>query len=52
MLGFDLDGDAVADLTTYIVGPNFELPEQAQLRGAACHGVISIEAFFTLCVSP
>jgi hypothetical protein len=52
LLGFDLDGDAVADLTTYLVGPNLELPEQAQLNGAPCHGVISIEAFFTECVTP
>jgi hypothetical protein len=52
LLGFDLDGDAVADLTTFIVTPNFALPEQAQLNGAACHGVVSIEAFFTQCVTP
>jgi hypothetical protein len=52
LLGFDFDGDAVADLSTFIVGPNFALPEQAQLNGAACHGVISIEAFFTQCVTP
>lgn len=51
LLGFDFNGDAVADLTTFIVGPNFAIPEQAQLNGAACHGVISIEAFFTQCVS-
>ena len=51
LLGFDFNGDAVADVSTFIVGPNFELPEQAQLNGAACHGVISIEAFFTQCVS-
>jgi hypothetical protein len=51
LLGFDLDGDAVADVTTYIVGPNAELPDQAQLNGAPCHGVISIETLFTECVS-
>jgi len=51
LLGFDFNGDAVADISTFIVGPNFELPEQAQLNGAACHGVISIEAFFTQCLT-
>ena len=51
LLGFDFDGDGVTDLSTYIVGPNLALPERAQLNGAACHGVISIEAFFTECVS-
>ena len=51
LLGFDFDGDGVTDLSTYIVGPNLALPEQAQLNGAACHGIISIEAFFTQCVS-
>ena len=51
LLGFDFDGDAVADLTTFIVTPNFALPEQAQLRGAPCHGIVSIETFFTQCVS-
>jgi hypothetical protein len=51
LLGFDLDGDAVADLTTFIVTPNFAIPEQAQMRGAPCHGVISIETFFTECVT-
>jgi hypothetical protein len=51
LLGFDLNGDAVADLTTFIVTPNFALPEQAQMRGAPCHGVISIETFFTQCVT-
>ena len=52
LIGFDLDGDGVADLTTFIVGPTFAIPEQAQLNGASCHGIISIEAFFTECVSP
>ena len=52
LLGFDFDGDGATDLSTFIVGPTFALPEQAQLNGAACHGVISIEAFFTQCVTP
>ena len=51
LAGFDVTGDNVADLTTYIVGPNFEIPPQAQLNGAACHGVVSIEAFLTDCLT-
>src|SRR5215510_5905219 len=41
LIGFDIDGDAVSDLTTFIVTPNFALPEQAQLNGAQCHGIVS-----------
>jgi hypothetical protein len=51
LIGFDLDSDGVADVTTFIVGPTFAIPEQAQTNGAACHGIISIEAFFTECVA-
>ena len=51
LAGFDVTGDDVADLTTYLVGPNFEIPPQAQLNGAACHGVVSIEAFFAECLT-
>jgi hypothetical protein len=51
LLGFDLDGDGAVDVSTYIVGPNMELPEQAQFNGPACHGVTNVEVFFTLCVS-
>ena len=47
LIGFDLDSDGVADLTTFITGPTFAIPEQAQTNGAACHGIVSIEAFFT-----
>jgi hypothetical protein len=51
LLGFDLDGDAVADVSTFIVGPDMEIPEQAQLNGPACHGITNVEVFFTQCVS-
>ena len=51
LIGFDLNGDTVADLTTFLVGPNLELPDEAQMNGAACHGIISIVTFFTECVS-
>jgi hypothetical protein len=51
LIGFDLDSDGVADLTTFITGPTFAIPEQAQTNGAACHGIVSIEAFFTECLA-
>jgi len=51
LVGFDLDGDNVADLTTFDVGPNMELPDVAQLNGAPCHGIVSIEFFFTNCLT-
>jgi hypothetical protein len=51
LLGFDLDSDGTADVSTYIVGPDMEIPEQAQFNGAVCHGIINIEVFFTQCVS-
>jgi hypothetical protein len=41
-LGIDLDGDGVADVDTY-ANPHGEIPDQAQDRGATCHGVTSIE---------
>ena len=28
---------AMTDVSTFIVGPNFAIPEQAQLNGAECH---------------
>src|SRR5262245_26673157 len=51
LLGFDINGDGVSDATTFIVTPNFALPEQAQLSGAPCHGIVSIEVFFTQCLN-
>jgi hypothetical protein len=51
LLGFDLNGDGTADVSTFIVGPNVEIPEQAQFNGPACHGITNVEVFFTQCVS-
>lgn len=51
LLGFDLDGDGAADVSTYIVGPDMEIPEQAQFNGPACHGITNVEVFFTQCLS-
>jgi hypothetical protein len=49
LIAFDEDGDGTADFFTYIVGPNDELPDQAQWSGSVCHGVINIETAFTTC---
>jgi hypothetical protein len=46
LVGFDLDGDGVADVSTYIVGPEDELPESAQFNGSPCHGVVFIGDYF------
>ena len=43
LIGFDDDGDGVADGFTWIVGPNGEIPLQAQWNGSMCHGVINME---------
>lgn len=50
LIGFDYDGDGVADMTTWIVGPNDEIPIQAQLHGPACRGVTNVELYFTECL--
>ncbi|HWJ11282.1 MAG TPA: hypothetical protein VNS46_18015 [Nocardioides sp.] len=46
LIGIDFDGDSVADVATYIVGPDGEIPSQAQDRGAPCAGVVDFEALF------
>lgn len=50
LVGLDFDSDGVVDVSTYIVGREGEIPDRAQLNGDPCHGVTSIEAFFTHCV--
>ena len=44
LIGFDVDGNGTADVSTYVVGPNAALPEVAQINGAACHGIVPIES--------
>jgi hypothetical protein len=51
LVGVDLDGDGVADVSTFIVGPDDELPDAAQWNGATCRGIVNIETFFTTCLS-
>lgn len=50
LIGFDDDGDGVADGFTWIVGPNGEIPSQAQWNGSTCHGVINFETAYTQCM--
>ena len=49
-IAFDMDGDGVADASTYIgVGPDGEIPLEAQFRGPACRGLTSLGILFTEC---
>lgn len=50
LIGLDLNDDGTADLTTWIVGPNGEIPEQAQYNGPVCRGVTNMELYFTQCL--
>ena len=50
LLGFDLDGDSVVDVSTWIVGPNGELPLSAQYNGPSCKGVTNIATWFAECM--
>ena len=45
-LGIDFDGDGVADMSTFIVGPDDEIPETAQENGAPCLGIVNFEQAF------
>jgi hypothetical protein len=49
LIGFDLDGDGVGDVATWIVGPNGEIPSKAQWNGPACKGVTNIDLWFEEC---
>ena len=46
LVGLDFDGDGAADVTTFIVGPEDEVPEEAQFNGAPCAGVVNIGDYF------
>ena len=50
LIGFDMTGDGVADVSTYIVGPESEIPLVAQTAGAECNGIVNIADYFA-CVS-
>jgi hypothetical protein len=50
LIGFDFNGDGVVDVSTFIVGPEDEIPEVAQVNGPACSGIINIGTYFTECL--
>jgi hypothetical protein len=51
LVAFDIDGDGVADLSTWLgVGPDGEIPLNAQFRGPACKGLTNIGLYFEQCM--
>jgi hypothetical protein len=51
LIAFDFDGDGVADASTWIgVGPEGEIPLEAQFRGPACRGLTNIGIYLEQCV--
>lgn len=50
-VAFDLDGDGVADASTYIgVGRDGEVPIKAQLNGPACRGMANLGIYMHQCL--
>jgi hypothetical protein len=49
LLGFDTGHGSIVG--TYIVGPEGEIPQQAQSNGPACKGITNIEVYFSECLS-
>ena len=52
LIGFDFDGDGVADVSTWAgVGPLGEgVPHNAQENGPACKGLTNVFVYLTTCV--
>jgi hypothetical protein len=50
LVGFDIDGDGVGDIATWIVGPNGEIPLKAQFNGDPCKGATNIGLWFKQCM--
>lgn len=51
IIGVDFDGDGVADFSTYIVGPESQIPLTAQFNGPDCKGIVNVETFFANCLA-
>jgi hypothetical protein len=50
-MAFDFDGDGLADASIYFgVGPDGEIPLDAQLKGPACRGLTSIGLYYEQCL--
>ena len=51
LIAFDIDGDGAADLSTWIgVGPDGEIPLEAQFRGPACRGLTNVGIYVQQCL--
>ena len=50
LVGFDIDGDGVGDIATYIVGKNGEIPTKAQFNGDPCKGATNIDLWLEQCM--
>lgn len=52
LLGVDFDGDGAADVSIYFgVGPEGEIPLDAQFRGPACRGLTNIGILLEQCLA-
>lgn len=49
LVGIDFDGDGNADFSTYIVGPDGEIPLKAQWNGPVCKGITNLGPWFEEC---
>jgi hypothetical protein len=51
LIAFDFDGDGIADASTWLgVGPDGEIPLEAQFRGPACKGLTNIGVYLEQCL--